>query len=84
MTDTDPTNRSESATVLHQYIEELRDALAHAVRLLSHSAGREAVDDPGQAERLMTAAVHMTDLLARTAPATATATDILTAMEASD
>ncbi|MEV5676475.1 hypothetical protein [Streptomyces sp. NPDC052179] len=82
MTETDRTNRGESAAALLQHIEELRDALAHAVRLLSHSAGREAADDPGQAERLMTAAVHMTDLLARTAPATAT--DILTAMETSD
>ncbi|MEV6080688.1 hypothetical protein AB0L80_37155 [Streptomyces sp. NPDC052069] len=64
MTETDRTNRGESAAALLQHIEELRDALAHAVRLLSHSAGREAADDPGQAERLMTAAVHMTDLLA--------------------
>ncbi|MEV5687537.1 hypothetical protein AB0L68_30750 [Streptomyces sp. NPDC052164] len=84
MTDTDHTNRGESTAALLQHIEELRDALAHAVRLLSHSAGREAADDPGHSERLMTAAVHLTDLLARTAPATATATDILTAMETSD
>ncbi|MGY3676693.1 hypothetical protein [Streptomyces sp. TE33382] len=75
MTDTDPTIRGDQPTAaLLQHIEELQGALGHAVRLLSHSAGREAADYPGHAERLMTTAVHLTDLLARTAPATATAT----------
>ncbi|MEV8102424.1 hypothetical protein [Streptomyces sp. NPDC088135] len=83
MTDTDHTVRGDQSTaVLLQHVEELRGALAHAVRLLSHSAGREAADNPGHAERLMTTAVHLTDLLARTAPATAP--DILAVTEASD
>ncbi|MFI8818004.1 MULTISPECIES: hypothetical protein [unclassified Streptomyces] len=69
MTDTDHAARGESTAALHQHIEELRSALGHAVRMLSHSAGREAADSPEHAERLMTTAVHLTDLLNRTAPA---------------
>ncbi|MEV5688980.1 hypothetical protein AB0L68_38385 [Streptomyces sp. NPDC052164] len=71
MTDTDHAARGDHqpTAVLLQHIEELRGALAHAVRLLPHSAGREAADHPDHAERLMTTAVHLTDLIARTAPA---------------
>ncbi|MFC9863350.1 MULTISPECIES: hypothetical protein [unclassified Streptomyces] len=83
MTDSDHAARGDQPTaVLHQHIEELPGALGHAVRLLSHSAGREAADDPSHSERLMTTAVHLTDLLARTAPATAP--DIRAVTEASD
>ncbi|MEV6080971.1 hypothetical protein AB0L80_38620 [Streptomyces sp. NPDC052069] len=68
-TETDRTIRGDQSTAsLLQHIEELRGALGHAVRLLSHSAGREAADHPDHAERLMTTVEHMTDLLARTAP----------------
>ncbi|MFD9605538.1 hypothetical protein ACFVRD_45210 [Streptomyces sp. NPDC057908] len=70
MTETDHTIRGGQPTAaLLQHIEELRGALGHAIRLLSHSAGREAADHPDHAERLMTTVEHMTNLLARTAPA---------------
>ncbi|MEU8701657.1 hypothetical protein AB0C61_29180 [Streptomyces sp. NPDC048680] len=47
MTETVPAVRDQSAAALLQRIEELQGALAHAVRLISRSAGREAADDPG-------------------------------------
>ncbi|MFI8818058.1 MULTISPECIES: hypothetical protein [unclassified Streptomyces] len=68
MTETDPAVRDQSTAALRQHIEELRGALAHAVRLLAHSAGREAADHPGHAERLMTTAGHLAELLHRIPP----------------
>ncbi len=67
MTETDHAIRGDQLTAaLLQHTEELRGALAHAVRLLSRSAGQEAADNPNHAKRLMTTAEHMTNLLNRT------------------
>ncbi|CQR59338.1 hypothetical protein [Streptomyces leeuwenhoekii] len=49
-----------------QHIADLRAALQRAIPLLGFAAGRKAAPDPRQAETLLAAADHMTQIL--TAP----------------
>jgi hypothetical protein len=52
-----------------EHITGLRAALQRAIPLLSYCAGREAATDPTQAAVLVEAISDMTDVLARTEPA---------------
>lgn len=62
------TTPASTADVRDQHVTDLRAALTRAVQEISFAAGREAADDPGYAERLMTIAESWEKTLARTAP----------------
>ncbi|WP_146057500.1 hypothetical protein [Streptomyces sp. SM12] len=58
-----------------QRVDELCDALRYAIRHLSYSAGREVADAPRQAELMLAAAQHLTDVLSGTTGAGAAVPD---------